>query len=643
VSAAWQDYVRLVGRVRVQERRATWRGRGVASIHAEVDDVLGGAPDATPLPEVEQAWDAVHQDERWRRVAGCFALDRPEQELLALLAAAHADPRIGRVLGYLDDDVHPAPVTVAAAARFFGWAPGTRPGPAGPLVGWSLAQPDETFAHPWQPGTPWATDPDVVALLLGSPGWSAFWPGLEHVREPARACLHGALADEIAATARTLPGAVEVELMGRPGSGRRTLLAAVCARLDRDALLITHPRLGVRALRTARLLDAVPVWIADGLETPAVFDDRPGALTLVASTEPAVPPSHVRLSYTVPDPPRAVRRALWEQWTDAPVPTAVDAWALTPAEIATAAEAAPAGPQTAAAVLRRRLGTVSASLMTPLACPYDHDDLVLAPAVRRQLDTLEAHVRLSGAVLDDLGLRRLSPTSRGTTALFAGPSGTGKTMAAQVLARSLELDLHRVDLAQVVNKYIGETEKRLAQVFDECERSRVMVLFDEADALFGQRTKVRDAHDRFANIEIDYLLTRMESFDGVAILATNRKGDLDTGFLRRLRLIIEFLMPGPAERRRLWERSLPETTPSGEPLSHDIDHAALAAELTLTGAEIKAVVLAAAFAARAGGERIGPEHVLAAARAEVAKRGGVLREPRPSSNHNGRPVIAGAR
>src|SRR5262249_13884506 len=141
---------------------------------------------------------------------------------------------------------------------------------------------------------------------------------------------------------------------------------------------------------------------------------------------------------------------------------------------------------------------------------------------------------------------------------------------AQVLAHELELDLFRVDLAEVVNKYIGETEKRLAQVFDECERSHVMVLFDEADALFGQRTRGRDARDRFANIEIDFLLQRMETFDGVAILATNRKGDLDQAFTRRLRLIIDFLPPGPAERVRLWRLALPVATADGRPLSEGI-------------------------------------------------------------------------
>ena len=130
--------------------------------------------------------------------------------------------------------------------------------------------------------------------------------------------------------------------------------------------------------------------------------------------------------------------------------------------------------------------------------------------------------------------------------MFAGPSGTGKTMAAQVLARSLDMELYRIDLAGVVNKYIGETEKRLKQVFDACERSNVLLFFDEADALFGQRSQVKDAHDRYANIQIDYLLQRMEQFNGIAILATNRKGDLDKAFLRRIRFIVDFMQPGPS-------------------------------------------------------------------------------------------------
>jgi len=198
-------------------------------------------------------------------------------------------------------------------------------------------------------------------------------------------------------------------------------------------------------------------------------------------------------------------------------------------------------------------------------------------------------------------------------------------MAAQVVARELDLDLYRVDLAGVVNKYIGETEKRLKQVFDHCERAHVLLFFDEADALFGQRMRVKDSHDRFANIEIDYLLQRMEQFDGVAVLATNRKNDLDTAFLRRIRFVIDFLPPGPEERLRLWKKALPECTPSGETLLGAVDWGHLAQNLALTGADIKNAVLSAAFLARSEGGVISMRHLLRAVRREMAKHGSVLR------------------
>jgi SpoVK/Ycf46/Vps4 family AAA+-type ATPase len=182
-----------------------------------------------------------------------------------------------------------------------------------------------------------------------------------------------------------------------------------------------------------------------------------------------------------------------------------------------------------------------------------------------------------------------------------------------------------VDLSGVVNKYIGETEKRLKQVFDACERANVLLFFDEADALFGQRTQVKDAHDRFANIEIDYLLQRMEQFEGVAILATNRKGDLDKAFVRRIRFILDFSVPGPAERMALWQRVLLPRSPGGAELLDSIDFNFLAQKLSMTGAEITAAALCAAFLARGEGTRISMRHVLHAARREMSKNGVVMR------------------
>jgi SpoVK/Ycf46/Vps4 family AAA+-type ATPase len=200
-------------------------------------------------------------------------------------------------------------------------------------------------------------------------------------------------------------------------------------------------------------------------------------------------------------------------------------------------------------------------------------------------------------------------------------------MAAQVIAKSLGLDLLRVDLAGVVNKYVGETEKKLREVFDACEDSAAILFFDEADALFGNRTQVRDAHDRFANIEIDYLLQRIERFDGVAILATNRRQDLDPAFIRRLRFVVEFLPPRVEERLALWRLALPSHAPTGEPIRDEIDWSYLSDRLIMTGAEIKTVTLGAAFLARESGSRIGMRHLLIAAQREMTKQGQRIRAP----------------
>jgi SpoVK/Ycf46/Vps4 family AAA+-type ATPase len=199
------------------------------------------------------------------------------------------------------------------------------------------------------------------------------------------------------------------------------------------------------------------------------------------------------------------------------------------------------------------------------------------------------------------------------TALFAGESGTGKTMAAEVVAADLALNLYRIDLSAVVSKYIGETEKNLSRLFDAAEQGGSVLLFDEADALFGKRSEVKDSHDRYANIEVNYLLQRIESFSGLAILATNLKAALDNAFLRRMRFVVRFPHPGPAERRRMWERAFPHQTPLDR-----LDYERLA-RINLTGGHIMSAALNAAFLAAAEDLPVGMSHVLQGARAELVK------------------------
>ena len=240
-------------------------------------------------------------------------------------------------------------------------------------------------------------------------------------------------------------------------------------------------------------------------------------------------------------------------------------------------------------------------------------DLVLPEASLLLLHEVVAHVRQRTRVYDTWGFSRKGSRGLGITALFSGGSGTGKTMAAEVLANELRLDLYRIDLSAVVSKYIGETEKNLRRVFDAAEEGGAILFFDEADALFGKRSEVRDSHDRYANIEVSYLLQRMEAYRGLAILATNLKSALDTAFLRRIRFVVEFPFPDASQRAEIWRHIFPADTPVV-----DLDTEQLA-RLNVAGGSIRNIALNAAFLAAEAGEAVRMAHLLRAARGEYSK------------------------
>jgi hypothetical protein len=241
------------------------------------------------------------------------------------------------------------------------------------------------------------------------------------------------------------------------------------------------------------------------------------------------------------------------------------------------------------------------------------DDLVLSEESLNLLRQIVAHVRGRYIVYEDWGYARKLTRGLGISALFAGESGTGKTMAAEVIANELQLALYRIDLSAVVSKYIGETEKNLRKLFDAAEQGGAILLFDEADALFGKRSEVKDSHDRYANIEINYLLQRMEAFSGLAILATNMKSALDGAFMRRLRFIVNFQFPGVIERAQIWQKALPPEVP----------HEALVyerlARFSLSGGNIHSIALNAAFSAAQRGSPVTMPLLMSATRTELRK------------------------
>ncbi|HZH79644.1 MAG TPA: ATP-binding protein [Archangium sp.] len=436
-----------------------------------------------------------------------------------------------------------------------------------------------------------------------------------------------------------------LQLGGGDAASRRAIAAAACAALglglhvlraadvpgpldERETLCRLWEREAALGT-TALLLEFADSDGAEVLRSAGAFAERLRSLLLVSSPEPlrGLRRSTARVDVGKLDTPE--QRALWEEVLGplagalaAPLDAVLGQFHLGPEAIqAAGAEVL----ERAAEVSREELGPLLweacrvqarpriASLAQRLEPNATWEELALPPAQRDTLRTVAAHVRQRSRVYEQWGFGRRGARGLGITALFSGLSGTGKTLAAEVLAAELRLDLYRIDLSQVVDKYIGETEKNLRRVFDAAEEGGAVLLFDEADALFGKRSEVKDSHDRHANIEVGYLLQRMEEYRGLAILTTNAKEALDSAFLRRLRFVVEFPFPTPEQRAEIWRKAFPPGTPT-----EALDVARLA-RLNVAGGNIRNIALNAAFLAADAGEPVRMAHLMRAARDEYVK------------------------
>ncbi len=273
------------------------------------------------------------------------------------------------------------------------------------------------------------------------------------------------------------------------------------------------------------------------------------------------------------------------------------------------------------AAARAQTGHGLAALTRKLSTYYTWDDLVLPLAQVELLKELCNQFRFRYQVYDQWGFGQKYSLGKGLNVLFSGPPGTGKTMAAEVVAHDLQLDLYKIDLSQIVSKYIGETEKNLDRIFNAAESANAILLFDEADALFGKRSDVRDAHDRYANIEVGYLLQKMEEYEGIAILTTNLQSNMDDAFIRRLRFIVTFSLPDAESRLQIWRGIFP----GAAQISPEVDFSTLATNFEITGANIRNIALAAAFLAASAEQPISMEHIVFALRREYEKTGKMLK------------------
>jgi AAA+ superfamily predicted ATPase len=429
-----------------------------------------------------------------------------------------------------------------------------------------------------------------------------------------------------------------LQLLGDDDAGQRDVAGAVARRLGLQLHLLRAADIptGLHELdalavlwhREAALLgSALLIECEDGTSSAARLAQRPGGLIFIGAREP-VRVHRPALHFVVNKPGAADQRRLWSRALGAEaarlngaldgVATQFRLSAETIVRTGEALRPALAALQAPDAALWQACRASVRNRLDDLAQRVDPcakwDDLVLPEPQKSTLRQITAHVRHRFEVYDDWGFAGKGARGLGISALFAGESGTGKTMAAEVLANELHLDLYRIDLASAVSKYIGETEKNLKRVFDAAEDSGAILLFDEADALFGKRSEVKDSHDRYANIEVSYLLQRMEVYRGLAILTTNLKNALDTAFLRRLRFVVQFPFPDVQQREQIWRGIFPAATPL-----NGIDHAKLA-RLNVAGGGIRNIAMNAAFLAAEGGGPVTMPHLLQAARSEAAKR-----------------------
>jgi hypothetical protein len=517
----------------------------------------------------------------------------------------------------------------------------------GHLLGYQLVR-----LHP--PDAPLADRVIVVPAetWLGLCGVNAVEPVLAHslvrnARPEVSPVLPEALAGRVEAIARhgELGAPIRMVLVGPPGSGRRTVASWLATRLRRPLVELRLPPGEAPAGWAAA---AVAHALVRGAGLLLTANPAPGeAATVNLPVPPSMPcflvlpertdargelfEGAVRLALSFPgvgEREELWRRALSRAGSEVPASGLLARrFRLGGGEIQAIAELAlqrarlEARPSVTLGdishVVRERPALRMESLARRRQSRATWEDLILPGDALGQLQDLVSRVRHHDRVFEEWGIAAHGGRQTSVLSLFTGPSGTGKTLAAEVIASQLELDLYSVDLSQVVSKYIGETEKNLARVFDAAEGTSAVLFFDEADGLFGKRTETRDSHDRYANLEVSYLLARLETFHGLAILASNLRQNIDSAFLRRMDFLVEFSPPDTEARQKLWERHLR----SRAPVAEGIDIPLLASAFPISGAHIRNAVVGAAFLAAADGHPLGQGHLLAAMQREYEKLG----------------------
>jgi hypothetical protein len=576
---------------------------------------------------------ASYEDEEWERPAAidalteAFGLSVFERELLLLCAGVEMEPALGERCAELTGRPQRGAVTFGLAMAVLTEAHWAALSPSAPLRRHRLI---EMEAGHGLMAAPLRIDERVLHYLAGMNELDQRLEGIVERRETPSWLYeeHWRMTVETVEAVRNRRAAeFAVHLFGDDAEGQEAMAASLARQLGRALFVL---RMEDTPASGAEMEQFFTLWRREALLLPAMLllqweDETPTAMArrlaerldgplAIASREPLRMHRAVRqLEVNKADPlgQRQMWKAMAGETGAAHLDEVAAQFRLSAETIVRLAKGTPAEALWPACkmVARPRLESL-AQRIVPQA---RWQDLVLPELQMRLLEQLAAQSRNRMLVYEQWGFAARGRRGLGLSALFAGPSGTGKTLAAEVLARELGLDLYRIDLSAVVSKYIGETEKNLRQVFDAAETGGALLLFDEADALFGKRAEVKDSHDRYANIEVGYLLQRMESFEGLAVLTTNVKGALDKAFQRRLRFVVDFPFPDHEQRAAIWERAFPSETPT-----QALDTKRLAS-LNMAGGNIRNIALNAAFLAAERGAAVGMREVLEATRDEAVK------------------------
>ena len=615
---------------------------------------------------------------RLERLEQIFGLDAFEIDALLVCLAVEMDLRYEKLYAYLQDDVTKKRPSVGLVLNLL--APTIE---AGFDARRYFSAEAALFRHhlltlfddPAQPHPPLlarslGVDPRIVRYLLNSDALDERIRSLSTLIDPDEAST-GPCVDE--ATRRRLVRLVQstaarpviVHLRGPYGVGRHRVAAAVChdvglRLLSADAAQLPHdtesgPTVVELVQREARLQGAAVLW--KNFDTLLAEDRKPRLASFVDALKarPTVtflagearwePNEALRATCLVNlelgRPSWTERRAFWSAALDGhDVDADVDLGALTTTFRFTGGQIHDAAAMAVTLARlrgseRARLGAADlyeacrfqsnqrlSALARKIVPRYQWNDIILPGDRVERLREICNHMKYRERVHGEWGFDRKLSLGKGLSVLFSGPSGTGKTMAAEIIASTLGLELYKIDLSVVVSKYIGDTEKNLSRIFTEAETSNAILFFDEADALFGKRSGVKDSHDRYANIEIGYLLQRMEEYDGVVILATNLRKNMDEAFVRRLQFTVEFPFPDEKDRRRIWKGVWPDDTPRDPAL--DIDF--MARRFEIAGGSIRNIALAAAFLAADDGNVVTMSHLMHATKREFQKMGKVVTE-----------------